>query len=440
MHWDVATLKDLEKKIWRCTACGTCKSAYEYGPPPWSNTICPAGVEYGFEGYLASKGKIAYARGILDGQLEWDDELVDAVYKCTVCGGCQAQCQLDHKPFIPDIIEAIRRDAVAAGAGPMPSQKVVTQSLGTYDNPYQGPRRARTDWTRPFKKAGRPIKDITKQPASVLFWVGCTAAYNASVRVIPVATASIFQKLGLDFGILGEQELCCGSTAMRLGEVAEFRTLAERNMAVFKQLHEEQGVNTIVTSCAGCYRALTKDYRLADEYEEALSGISIIHTADLLYDMFKKGELPLSIEVNRTVTYHDPCHTGRHLTEYRIDVEGTEQYPGAYLGEDQSECVYEQPRDLLHAIPGLQFREMERVRENSFCCGGGGGVMTGYKDWATKNASLRVEEAMETGADQLISICPFCFVNLTEGAAHIGSQMPVLDITQLIDEALPPVS
>ena len=138
MRWDVATLKDLEKKVWRCTACGTCKSAYEYGSPPHANAICPAGVEYGFEGYLASKGKIAYARGILDGQLEWNEELVDAVFKCTICGGCQAQCQLDHKPFIPDIIEAIRRDAVAAGVGPMPSQKVVTQSLGTYDNPYQG--------------------------------------------------------------------------------------------------------------------------------------------------------------------------------------------------------------------------------------------------------------------------------------------------------------
>lgn len=437
MHWDVATLKDLEEKIWRCSACGTCKAAYEYGPPPRSNTICPAGVEYGFEGYLASKGKIGYARGILDGQLEWDEELVDAVYACTVCGGCQAQCQLDHKPFIPEIIEAIRRDAVAAGAGPMPSQKVVTQSLGTYDNPYQGARRVRTDWTRPFKKAGRPIQDIQKHPASILFWAGCTGAYNAEARVIPTATASIFQKLGLDFGMLGEQELCCGSTAMRLGDVAAFQELAERNMAVFKQLHEEQGVTTIVTSCAGCYRAMTKDYSLADEYEEALSGINIVHTTDFLYGMLKTGELPLSVEVNRTVTYHDPCHAGRHLTEYRIDEHGTEQYEGAYLGEDQSQCVYEQPRELLQAIPGLKFREMQRVRQNSFCCGGGGGVMTGYKDWATRNAGLRVEEAMETEAEQLVSICPFCFVNLSEAAANAGGKMSVVDITQLIDEALP---
>ena len=202
MEWDISTLEELEDKIWRCTACGNCKTAYKFGPPPEFGEICPAGVEFGFDGMMASKGKIAFARGILDGQLEWTDSFLDAIYKCTVCGGCQNQCELDHKPFIPEIIEAMRRKAVNDGVGPMPTQRKITQSLRDYNNPYQGPRRVRTDWTRPFKKAKKPIKNINKEPADILYYVGCTGAFNLPARGVPTATASIFQKLGLDFGIL----------------------------------------------------------------------------------------------------------------------------------------------------------------------------------------------------------------------------------------------
>ena len=147
MKWNIPTLEEFENAIWRCTACGTCKEAYDYGPPPFSAAICPAGEEFGFEGFKSSKGKIAYARGLLSGDLKWNDALVDAIYKCNICGGCQSQCQLDHKPFIPEIIEAMRRKAVEDGVGPMPKQKVIAQSLSSYDNPYQGPRRVRLDWT-----------------------------------------------------------------------------------------------------------------------------------------------------------------------------------------------------------------------------------------------------------------------------------------------------
>jgi Fe-S oxidoreductase len=263
MEWNIPTLEELEDVIWRCTACGNCKAAYNYGPPPEFGEICPSGAEFGFEGFMASKGKIAFARGILDGQLEWTDELLDAIYKCTVCAGCQNQCELDHKPFIPEIIEAMRRKAVTDGVGPMPTQKKIAQSMRSYNNPYQGPRRVRTDWTRPFKKAKKPIKDINKEPADILYYVGCTGAFNLPARGVPVATASIFQKLDLDFGILGENEICCGSTAMRIGDADEFKRVAESNLESFKKLHEERGVNTIVTSCAGCYRAIKTDYALA---------------------------------------------------------------------------------------------------------------------------------------------------------------------------------
>ena len=437
MEWKIHSLEELEDIIWKCTACGTCKIAYEFGPPTKYGEICPSGAEFGFEGFMASKGKIAFARGILSGDLELDDDLLEAIYKCTVCAGCQQQCQLDHKPFIPEIIESMRRKAVELGRGPLEPHKILVQSMKSYNNPYQGPRRLRTDWTRPFKKAKKPIKNINKEPAPVLFFVGCTGAFNVPVRSIPQATASLFQKMGIDFGILGEDEVCCGSTAMRIGEVDVFKNVAENNLETFKRLHEEKGVNTIVTSCAGCYRALKKDYSLSTMYDKMMDGIEVIHTIEFLYRLFKKGKLKLKQQVPMKVTYHDPCHTGRHLTRFIIDQDGSELWKGAFVRTDESDCLYDIPRELLQAIPGVQFYEMKRIRGNSYCCGGGGGVMTAYGDWAAKNASKRIEEGMETGAEHMVSICPFCHYNLNQGAQRIGSSMMLYDLVELLDKAIP---
>jgi len=436
MKWNIPSLEELEDAIWRCTACGNCKTAYTFGPPPTNGEICPAGVEFGFDGNMASKGKIAFARGILDGQLEWTEEFVNDIYRCTICGGCQNQCELDHKPVIPEIMEAMRRKAVEDGAGPMPTQKVIAQSLRSYDNPYQGPRRVRTDWTRPFKKAKKPIKNIMKENAPVLFYVGCTGAFNLPVRNFPVATASIFQKLGIDFGILGENEICCGSTAMRLGDVDEFKRVAETNMKIFKDLKDNHGVETIVTSCAGCFRAMKKDYSLSDEYEDYMGGLKIIHTTNFLFNHFTEGKMKFTKELPWKVTYHDPCHTGRHLIDFMVDEDGSQQWKGSYLGKSEDNCLYDIPRDMLKAIPGINFVEMNRIRSNSYCCGGGGGVMTGYGEWAVKNAGLRIQEAMDTGAEKLVSICPFCHFNLNEGSKRLQSDMKVYDLVELIDLAL----
>jgi heterodisulfide reductase subunit D len=437
MHWNIPSLKDLEHYFWRCTACGTCKTSYDYGPPPTNRPICPSGSEFGFEGYYGSKGKAAFARGLNSGELEWDEELLDSIYKCTICAGCQSQCQVDYKPHIPEVFEALRRKAVEDGVGPMPAQKVIAQSMRSYDNPYQGPRRVRTDWTRPFKKEKKPIKDILKEPAPVLYFVGCTGAYNAPERVIAQSTASIFQKLGVDFGILGENELCCGSTAMRLGDAEAFKRVAESNLETFRKLRQEQGVKTIVTACAGCYRAILKDYSLSEEYGQMMAGINVIHVTQFLYDLYKAGNLKFSQALPMKVTYHDPCHSGRHLTKFVVDQDGSQLWAGAYISLNEEDCLYDTPRELLKAIPGVELVEMDRIRANSYCCGGGGGVMTGYPDWAQRNAALRIEEGLETGAEHMVSICPFCHFNLNQGSQALGSSMKLYDLIELIDRALP---
>ena len=137
------------------------------------------------------------------------------------------------------------------------------------------------------------------------------------------------------------------------------------------------------------------------------------------------------------VTYHDPCHAGRHLNKYLVDADGSQLWAGAYISQDEADCLYDIPRELLKAIPGIELVEMERTRANSFCCGGGGGVMTGFPDWAQRNAALRVQEGLETGAEHMVSICPFCHYNLNQGAQGIGSAMKLYDLIELIDRALP---
>jgi Fe-S oxidoreductase len=223
---------------------------------------------------------------------------------------------------------------------------------------------------------------------------------------------------------------------MRIGDHEEFERVAEHNLRLFKDLHDNHGVKTIVTSCAGCYRAIKKDYKMSDEYEELMDGIQVIHTVELLYNHFKEGKMKFTKEVPWKVTYHDPCHTGRHLTDYEIDEDGSEAWPGAYLRKKDDNCLFDIPREMLQAIPGIDFREMKRIRNNSYCCGGGGGVMTGYPDWAAKNASLRVEEGESTGAEQMVSICPFCHYNLNQGAKRIKSPMRLYDLVELMDMAL----
>ena len=437
MDWKIPSLKELEHYFWRCTACGTCRTAYDFGPPPFARPICPAGTEFGFEGYFSSKGKAAFARGICDGTLSFEDaEFLEAIYKCTVCAGCQNQCQVDYKPHIPEVIEAMRREAVEQGFGPLPLQKNLVKSMKNYNNPYQGPRRMRLDWTRPFKKAKTPIKDINKEPAEVLFYVGCTGAFNKTAMAVPQASARIFQKLGIDFGILGENEVCCGSTAMRVGDAEEFKRVATNNLETFQKLHEEKGVKTIVSSCAGCFRAIKKDYILSSEYSKMMDGIEGMKTYINLAELMKDGTLKFKKEVPWKVTYHDPCHTGRHLNKFRVDEDGSQLWEGAYVDVDESECLYDIPREIIKAVPGVEFVEMERIRGNSFCCGGGGGVMTGFGDWATKNASLRIREGLEVGAEKMISICPFCHYNLNEGAKRAGSGMTLHDLTELVDMAI----
>lgn len=232
----------------------------------------------------------------------------------------------------------------------------------------------------------------------ILYFVGCTASYDINVKEVGINTINIFNALGLKFGILGKIEKCCGSVLLRIGD-HEFERLAADNIKMFNSLN----VKMLVTSCAGCFKTIKEDYVRVGKLN-----MEVLHTVELMSRLIDEKKLVLKNAVPVAATYHDPCHLGRHSN------------------------VYDAPRKVLEAIPGLEFREMDRIREFSRCCGAGGGLKAGFSDIQNLMAQKRVEDAQEKGAERLVSCCPFCYQGLQIGINAIQSPVKMTDITELI--------
>lgn len=250
---------------------------------------------------------------------------------------------------------------------------------------------------------GKASEKATDSSAlEILYFVGCTASFDINVKEVGINTINIFDAIGLTYGILGSDEKCCGSVLLRIGD-QDFERLAKQNIALFNSL----GIKTLVTSCAGCFRTIKFDYPKVGKLH-----MQVLHTSELLARLIEDHRLQVTREVPLKVTYHDPCHLGRHSN------------------------LYEAPRRLLRAIPGLQFVEMSRVREFSRCCGAGGGLKAGFPDIQNRMAQERIRDAEKTGASRLVSTCPFCYQGLQIGANATKSRVKVTDITELIAHSM----
>jgi heterodisulfide reductase subunit D len=215
---------------------------------------------------------------------------------------------------------------------------------------------------------------------------------------VAINTTNILQAAGVDFGILGIKEKCCGSVLLRMGD-KEYERIAQENIKQFNEL----GFKTMITSCAGCYKTIKEDYPKVGKLN-----FEVKHTLEYIIELIEAGKLKLTKPVNLKVTYHDPCHLGRHSG------------------------VYEAPRKLLKMIPGLELIEMERHGENARCCGAGGGLKSGYPDIQNKISQTRIREAEATGATELVSACPFCYQGLQVGIQALDSKLTMRDITELV--------
>ncbi len=331
------------------------------------------------------------------------DDFIFNLYECSTCGQCEVVCPA-HIDTV-NLWEELRRLIVRIDYGPLEPQKALRKSVMTFDNPWQQPRAGRTKWSRRAKKDGLINKEppkIKKTKGKVLLFLGCTASYDANVKKVAINTVNILNALNIDYGVLGKDEKCCGSVLLRMGD-PEYERLFRENIEQFNSL----GIDTLISSCAGCFKTIKQDYPKIGKLN-----FEVMHTVEYLTRLLENGQLNFSHPVNRTITYHDPCHLGR------------------------ATGVFDAPRKIMKEIPGLTLIEMPRNREYSRCCGAGGGLKAGFPDIQNRMAQRRVKEAEQTGAEDLVSCCPFCYQGLQVGISASKSHIIMKDLSEFIAQSI----
>ncbi|MBS7267443.1 MAG: hypothetical protein KIH10_01250 [Candidatus Freyarchaeota archaeon] len=393
--------RKLSDMVYACSGIGDCRIAYRWAVGRYG--VCPV-LEHSpqFDPFYA-RGKIRIAKGLLEGELEPSRELAEVLYQCTTCGNCHSAC---HQSMCEEIVlpisrfidhvklfEAMRADLVEEGLGPMPRHKEILESTKKEHNPYMEKHADRLKWIPKGKKI--------PQKADLVWFVGCTEPYRQPD--LAQAFLKILEASKTNFAIIHPEEWCCGSVFFRTGVWDMAEELAKHNLEALKAA----GAKKVVIHCAGCYRTISKDYvELFGELP-----FKVVNAVELIRDLMKEGKLKLK-KLDTKVTYHDPCHLGRHMK------------------------IYDAPREILEMMPGVQLVEMKRIKDASWCCGAGGGVKSGFPELAVDIAKDRIKEAEETGAEYLVTACPFCVRNLQDAAEALNSKIKVLDIVELVAQNL----
>ncbi len=398
------SLEDYRDQVWGCARCNWCQNQWGWNVKNAKySEICPAFHEYRFFPY-SGMGKMHIARAMIEGDFDYEDapELAEFIYTCTACGACEMNCQRmqDKEPL--KVNETLRAQLVRDGIGPLPEHKNLIRSVKSYDNPWMQPRTQRDRWARKIK-----IKEAKKDKCETLFFVGCTTALDPSMVAIAQDTANILLKAGVDLGMLGKDELCCGSPIARVGDRETFISLAKRNIERLNSL----GVKEIVTSCPGCFRAIRHDYAEIPGVPEI--NFKVYHTVEYIDRLIKEEKLKLKIDIPLKVSWHDPCHLGRHCG------------------------IYDAPRDILNAIPGIELMEKERIKDQSWCCGGGGGARTAFLDFAQATAGKLIDEVKNTtDAEAIVTCCPFCEQNIGDVLSRTEDKLELIDLIALVKKAV----
>jgi Fe-S oxidoreductase len=322
----------------------------------------------------------------------------DDIWRCTTCGKCPQDCPRGVQQI--ELGVSLRRIAAKYDVYPtsVRSARTAAASLRSDGNPLGQERARRGDWAQ-----GLDVKPFA-EGMEVLYFVGCYLSYDPRLKRVAAATARLLQRARVDFGILGERENCCGESIRKTGAEGVFRTLAKENIKTFV----EHGVKRILVSSPHCFQTLKH------EYPELMVHFEVVHSAQFLVELLRTGRLKINREYAKTVTFHDPCYLGRH------------------------NGIFDEPRELLGAIPGLALREMASSRRDSLCCGGGGGRIWMDTPKGERLSDLRLAQAVDAGAEVLATACPYCIAMLEDSRlSRDDERAPVIkDISEILQEVV----
>ena len=421
---DVTNLDNFEYDMSKCIKCKGCYWVdHIYMPGITFSTRCPSATCYLFDSYGAY-GKMRIGLAMLEGRMEYSDELLKTLYACPLCGACDVGCKRNLDLEIELTLEALRIKAVKDGKGPMPAHKKAAKKIDEKHNRFGSPHENRKKWlTKDIKVADK---------ADVLYFVGCSAAYTSPE--IARATGKILNAAGTPF-MLMHDEWCCGNILYSVGMINEAKKLAERNVEAVRKT----GAKTLLVSCAEGYRMWKVDYPKMLGVPTSELGFEVVHLTEMAAELIKKGALKFTKPLDMRLTYHDSCSLSRlsepwtpwsgERGEWGMVSPGLERRRG-------TNGVYQAPRDILEAIPGLELVEMIRMKENAFCCGAGRGTQEAFPDFAAWAAEQRIFEAKEVGAEGIVATCPMCKDNFARVARQNGEDLRIYDISELILSAL----
>jgi len=377
--------KPTDDEILACIQCGFCRLG------------CPIFAETALESRNA-RGHVILAYNLMTGLIEPSDELAASFYQCTTCLNCKATCPAGVE--VAEIVGAARQRLVEAGYLPDVFVPMV-ESLKKEGNPFGELAEKRTE----MYPSGFADKTAAPENVDVLLYLGCTGSYQ-DLYIVP-SMMELMDRLGVKYAALGEEENCCGYVGYLVGDEGSFRDCMEKNVQTLSRLKPKM----IVTTCAGCHRTLRDLYPEHSDFD-----VEVLHAVEYMDRLLSEGKLEFKGEFPGKVIYHDPCDIGRHMN------------------------IYEAPRNVLKAIPGLELMEFKLNRALAKCCGGGGGLKGFDGDLSSVLAEKRVAEAMDLGAEVIVSACPTCKSNLKLAAAKLQRErkqrMRVMDITEVVAEAL----
>ncbi len=410
-----------------CCRCSACKFVPLQQVKGFKHAnVCPSISRYNFHFYSGG-GRLNLGYAGLKNGFQYVPRYLDVLYNCQLCGACDVSCKYGMDMEVLRPIQEMRIKAVEDGHAHPALERVVARMRATGSMvPTEGRKRA--DWA-----AGLGLRSALEERVEVLYHVGCLTSFDPERQKVALATARVLKKAGVSFGVLGEAETCCGGRAYEMGHQAEFLAQAAKS----KELIEKTGARTLVTSCATCYQVynvLYDRFGLKGQWE-------VLHITQLLERLLDEGRLRPSSGQEITVTYHDPCHLGR-LGEPWIHWQG-KKIPGDRFVFDPpkpyrrgTHGVYEPPRRVLAALPGVRLVEMDRIKEYAWCGGSCGGVIDSNPEFAEWTAAERVSEALCTGAEALVTASPWSEKLFTQVLAKTGEDLAVYDVVELVDRAV----